>query len=423
MTAHHLAPRQLWLAACLAFAPAAVSQQELHGAAAAAAQTAALDQLHTGLASYAQLDRVVAAQFGDAPVAEQVALGRRLYFDLRLSNDDTVSCATCHDVTRQFVDHRNVSEGIAGKLGRRNAPTVMNVALMQPLFWDGRAATLEDQAGQPILNPVEMGMPDRDAVVAKLKRTDDYAKVFQQVFGRALNYDDLQRALAAFERTLVFLDAPFDDFRAGKQDAITAAAARGLELFEGKARCTACHPLNDVAPLGTDYRFHNIGVSAHAQDFEKLARQALRALGAGTSETELDRLALATDLSELGRFMVSKNRSDIGAFKTPQLRNIGISAPYMHDGSMQTLWDVMDHYNKGGEVNSYLDGGIEALALTEAEIDDLVAFLFTLTDKRFVAANEEAMAAQRQRAAKTRPFRDQALATRQKLTFEDRVMK
>jgi len=165
-------------------------------------------------------------------------------------------------------------------------------------------------------------------------------------------------------------------------------------------------------PLGTNNRFHNIGVAARNRDFETLAREALEAL---------DHLALDTDLGELGRFMVTKNRSDIGAFRTLQLRNVGITGPYMHDGSMQTLWDVMDHYNKGGETNLYLDGGIEALALTEEEIDQVVAFLFTLTDVHFAADNGKALDEQKKRAATTRPFRDEALAMREVLPFEERV--
>jgi cytochrome c peroxidase len=351
----------------------------------------------------------------------QVALGQRLFFDPRLSLDGTVACATCHDVGRSFTDLRPVSEGIGGKLGRRNAPTVMNAALIEPLFWDGRSPTLSHQAGQPVMNPIEMAMPDRQALVAKLAATDDYGAAFQAAFGRPLDYPAVEEALAAFERTLIFLDAPFDRFRAGAKDAIGEAAQRGLVLFEGKARCTACHAINATNPLGTDFRFHNIGVSAHDKNFEKLAADAQKALAADGSEASLDRLALATDLSELGRFMVTRNYADIGAFRTPQLRNIGITPPYMHDGSMQTLWDTIDHYNKGGEVNAFLDGGIEALALTEAEIDDLVAFLFTLTDRRFAAQNDEQMKKQKARAQEQRPFRDDALATRKKLGFEDRA--
>jgi cytochrome c peroxidase len=359
-----------------------------------------------------------------APAADtpaQVALGRRLYFDPALSADGTVSCATCHDVSRSFTDLRPVSEGIGGKLGRRNAPTVMNAALIAPLFWDGRSDTLAHQAGQPVLNPIEMGMKSRDDVLAAMKKIDGYERSFQQAFGRPMDYAGMEQAIAAFERTLIFLDAPFDRWQAGDQNALAEQQKRGHTLFNGKARCAACHPLNATNPLGTDFRFHNVGVSAHDKNFEKLAADALKALAKDGSEQELDRLALATDMSELGRFMVTKNQADIGSFRTPQLRNIAITGPYMHDGSMQTLWDVIDHYNKGGEANPWLDGGIEALALTEDEITDLVAFLASLTDVRFAEQDKAEDARQSALAKKQRPFRDNDLANRTKLTFEDRA--
>ena len=230
------------------------------------------------------------------------------------------------------------------------------------------------------------------------------------------------RAIASFERTLIFLDAPFDKYVAGDSKAISPAAQRGLVLFGGKGRCVACHMMNGSNPLGTDNLFHNIGVSARTQNFEELAKKGLAAIKNGADERSLDNLALETDLGELGRFITTRNRSDIGAFKTEQLRNVGITAPYMHDGSLRTLWDVVDHYNRGGETNPYLDGGIEPLDLSEDEINDLVAFLFTLTDQRFAAENAVAYQDQKAIAMKQRPFRDNALAHRQVLPFETRVM-
>ncbi|NOT30611.1 MAG: cytochrome-c peroxidase [Planctomycetes bacterium] len=358
---------------------------------------------------------------GNEPTAERVALGKRLYFDTLLSQDGTVACATCHDVTRGFTDQRPVSEGIGGKLGRRNAPTTLNAALLSEQFWDGRATTVEHQAGMPILNPIEMGAESEDEVVARVAALPDYRAAFQRAYGRAPSYADLRAAIGAFERTLIFLDAPFDRYLAGTGP-LGEPERRGLVLFEGKARCAGCHPLNGASPLGTDNNYHNIGVAARDKDFEGLAKRALAALAEDASEHALDRLALATDMSELGRFVVTKNRADVGAFKTEQLRNVVLSAPYMHDGSLQTLWDVMDHYNKGGEDNPFLDGGIEALALTDAEIDDVVAFLFTLTDVRFAAENERALATQEARAAKQRPFKDEDLAMRRVLGFERRVL-
>jgi len=359
---------------------------------------------------------------GNELTADRIALGRKLYFDTRLSKDGTLACATCHDVSRGFPDQRSVSEGIGDHLGKRSAPTTMNAALMQSQFWDGRAPSLEEQAKLPILNPIEMGHPDAAGAMAAVNSDPAYVGLFQKAYGRTPNYDDLGRAIASFERTLIFLDAPFDRFAGGDSRAISAAAQRGLNLFNGKARCVSCHMINSSNPLGTDNLFHNIGVSARTQNFEALAAKALGVLKENSDSAALDKLAIETDMSELGRFLVTKNRGDVGAFKTEQLRNVGLTAPYMHDGSLKTLWDVMDHYNKGGETNAYLDGGIEPLNLSESEINDVVAFLFTLTDERFAAQNEEAIREQQALAAKNRPFRDNTLAHRDVLPFEHRVM-
>jgi cytochrome c peroxidase len=358
---------------------------------------------------------------------ERVALGKKLYFETRLSKDSTVACATCHDTSRGFTDQRKTSEGVGGALGKRNAPTTMNAFLMQVMFLDGRAARLEDQAKLPILNPIEMAHPNEQAALAAIANDPEYIRMFQAAYGRAPNYEDLARAIAAFQRTFVFLNAPFDRFLAGEESALSEEAKRGWALFNGKGRCMSCHQINPSNPIGTNNRFHNIGVAARAQNFEALARQALRALekealekGDGTKA--VDRLALETDLSELGRFMVTKDRADIGAFKTMQLRNVGITAPYMHDGSMETLWDVMDHYNKGGESNPFLDGGIEPLALSENEIDAVVEFMFTLTDERLAEQNKKAFEAQQRLAQTKRPLRDTDMAERKVLPFERRVM-
>ena len=357
----------------------------------------------------------------NALTPERVALGRKLYFDKRLSDDGSVSCATCHDVTRGFTDQQAVSEGIGSQFGKRNAPTTLNVALLQTLFWDGRSPSLDHQARQPILNPVEMGMADGAAAMAAIGDDPEYQRMFQEAYGRAMNYDDLGRAIGAFERTLVFVDSPFRRFLAGDTKAMSAEARAGWTLFNGKGRCAACHPMNPSNPLGTDNRFHNVGVSARHQDFEALGRQAIKLMADDPSEQKLDELAVGTDLSELGRFMVTRNRVDMGSFRTPLILNIAITPPYMHDGSLATLWDVMDHYNKGGEANPFLDGGIEPLALSEQEIDQLVAFLFTLTDVRFAEENGRQFDAQQAAAQKERPIRDEAMAQRQTLPFEQRV--
>jgi cytochrome c peroxidase len=351
----------------------------------------------------------------------QVALGRRLYFEPRLSSDGTVACATCHDVSRGFTDQRPLFEGVGGKVGRRNSPTTLNALFFSTQFWDGRAPTLEEQAKLPIVNPIEMGQPTPEAAVASIAGDQSYQAEFKSAYGREVNYQDIARALASFERTLVFLEAPFDRFLAGDGDAISEDAIAGWALFNGKARCVSCHQLSTSSPIGTDNRFHNIGVSARHQNFEELAKKALAVLAQDDSSEKQDKLAIETDLSELGRFVVTKNRSDIGAFKTQQIRNVAISPPYMHDGSLGTLWDVMDHYNKGGEPNPYLDGGIEPLALSDAEIDQLVAFMFSLTDDRLREQNEAELKRQKKLAGDKRPFKDEQLATRKVYLFERRL--
>jgi len=357
----------------------------------------------------------------NALTKERIALGRKLYFDTRLSADGTVSCATCHDVTRSFTDLRPTSEGIAAQLGHRNSPTSMNAALLQTQFWDGRARTLEEQAKLPILNPIEMGMPSEAAAVKAIAGDPEYGKMFKAAYGRDVNYDDLARAIASFERTLIFLDSPADRFLAGDRKAISASAQRGWILYNGKGRCASCHPLNPSSPLGSDGRFHNVGVSARHQKFGELVDKALAALAKDPSLHGIEKMATATELSELGRFLVTRNYADIGGFRTPQVRNAAITAPYMHDGSMATLWDVMDHYNRGGEANPWLDGGIEALALTEAEIDDVVAFMFALTDRRFDKQNQTELRRQRELSRSKRPFREPDLANRKRLGFEPRA--
>jgi cytochrome c peroxidase len=357
----------------------------------------------------------------NAPSDARIALGMRLYFDPKLSKDGTVACATCHDESRGFTDRRGTSEGIGEQLGQRNAPTTINAVFYQTQFLDGRAASLEDQAKLPIVNPIEMGQHDGAAAAAAIATDSAYEDAFRAAYGRGVNYDDIGRAIAAYERTLILLSAPFDRFAAGDAGSIGDDAKAGWALFNGKARCVSCHQMSSSNPIGTDNRFHNIGVSARHKDFEQLAARGLEALSKGASKADLDRLALETDLGELGRFVVTRNRADIGAFKTQQVRNVGVTAPYMHDGSMPTLWDVVDHYNKGGEPNAYLDGGIEPLALTPSEEDQLVAFLFSLTDDRLAEQNNAEQARQRRLASQRRPFRDDDLANRKTLPFERRA--
>lgn len=336
---------------------------------------------------------------------EKIALGKQLFFDTRLSADGTVACSTCHDQNKGFVDRFPTSKGIHAQFGKRNAPTAMNAMFQQTFFLDGRAPSLEDQAKLPIVNPIEMGMKDGAAVTAKVAAVPEYVSAFNAVFHEPVSYQNIARAIASYERTLVFGNSPFDRFLAGDAHALTDSERRGWSLFNGKGRCMSCHGFSESQPFFTDNRFHNIGIAAHKANFVELATKARRMVESGNIK-QIDELAIQTDLSELGRFLVTKNYADTGAFKTSGLRNIALTAPYMHDGSLATLWDVMDHYNKGGIQNPFLDGGMQRLGLTENEIDDLVAFLGSLTSSEFKAEGDAEMSRQKELAAMKRPERD-----------------
>jgi cytochrome c peroxidase len=303
---------------------------------------------------------------------EKVALGRQLYYDKRLSKDGTVSCGTCHDPAKGFSDGKKVSEGIGGQKGARNAPTVLNSIFYEFQFWDGRAGSLEEQAKGPMINPVEMGMASHDDVVKAVRGVPEYAAAFKAAFGREATIDDIVAAIATFERTVVSGNSAFDRFQAGDKSALSESAQRGWELWNGKARCNTCHPFGGATPNFSDNKFHNIGVAAKGRDFGALARQA-------AAEADPQKLAFHQDFTELGRYVTTKQPKDIGAFKTSGLRDIALSAPYMHDGSEATLLDVVKFYDKGGEPNPYLDGGVVPLKLTEQEMKDLVAFMESLT--------------------------------------------
>jgi cytochrome c peroxidase len=313
------------------------------------------------------------------PTAAKVELGQKLYFDARLSSDGTIACASCHAPQSGFADPRGTptSAGVGGQLGTRNSPTSLNALFLTEQFWDGRAATLEEQALQPFINPIEMGIADHAALEEKVNGLGDYAPLFESAFGSAkATKERIGQAIASFERTLVALNAPIDRYLAGEESAISESARRGWDLFNGKARCNTCHGWVEAFPLFTDELHHNIGVGVQNIDFESVAR---RAAGATTIE-EIDALALQdAEASELGRFLVTRERKDMGAFKTPQLRNVALTAPYMHDGSEPTLLAVMEFYDKGGENNPFLDGGIRPLELTSQEKEDLVELMKTFT--------------------------------------------
>jgi cytochrome c peroxidase len=344
---------------------------------------------------------------------EKISLGQRLFFDRRLSADGTVSCSTCHDPALAFTDRKPTSVGIKGRVGQRNAPTVLNALYNKTRFWDGRVNTLEEQAVLPIVNSVEMGNASLDAAVAPIATVKEYQQAFQRVFGRPPNGPDLLRAIASYERTQLSFDSPFDHFIAGEANAISESAKHGWELFNTQARCNKCHALTETTRDVTnliDNDFHNIGVLVVRHNVVSLARQAEQLIKTGDTSA-IDHAAIQTEMSALGRFLITKQEKDIASFKTPNIRNVLVTGPYFHDGSQETLWDVVDHYNKGaGLQDPYLDQDIQPLALTENDIDDLVAFMASLTSPNYKEQGASELARQRALSRTTRPQRDTARA-------------
>jgi len=274
------------------------------------------------------------------PTAAAIELGKQLFFDPRLSRDNTVSCATCHDPEKGYSNGEQFATGVRGQKGDRNAPTVINAAYHKLQFWDGRAVGLEGQALGPIQNPIEMDMTLPE-VVKKLNAISGYREQFKAVYQSEATPELIAKAIASFERTLLSGDAPYDRFKAGDKSALSPAAQRGMEVFFKKAHCTACH----AGPNFSDGAFHNIGIG---MDKEK---------------------------PDLGRYNETKLLGDRGAFKTPSLREVARTAPYMHDGSLATLEDVVEYYDKGGIRNPQLDEEMFPLKLSTQEKADLVTFL------------------------------------------------
>lgn len=282
---------------------------------------------------------------GNLSHASKVELGKQLYFDGRLSKGGAISCAFCHNPGTGFADPRQTSIGHEGGLGGRQAPTVFNTAFNVFQFWDGRAGSLEEQSIGPIHNPIEMGEM-HDPVVEKLNRITGYHEKFRKVFGTDVNLQGIANAIAAYERTVISTNSPFDKFVKGEAGAMDDAALRGMALFKGKARCILCHN----GPNFTDNGFHNLGVPQ-------------------VGPLKVD----------LGRYDVTQLESDKGAFKTPTLRSIALTAPYMHDGAFKTLEEVIDFLDAGGGANKHLDPFMKPLHLTAKEKADLLAFLKALT--------------------------------------------
>jgi len=330
---------------------------------------------------------------------EKIQLGDKLFNDKRFSSTGEVSCAHCHDPQKAFTDSPLVtSEGINNLSGTRNAPTVINSAYFTKFFWDGRSPDLEDQAQHPIINPVEMGLTNHDPVLNIVRTDPEYIAAFRKAFDKEplqVTMREVQQAIASFERTLISGDSPFDQWYFGKkQDAISEQAKRGFDVFMNKGRCVSCHVIEHDQALFTDNRFHNIGVGVNRiqADIGTLAPAFLKAKADGV---DVDKAVLSNPkASELGRFAVTDLLDELGSFKTSTLRNVAVTAPFMHDGSLKTLRDVVEHYNNGGitdktdPVNDFLSGGIRPLNLTDQEMTDLVAFLETLTSPQFAAQKQ-----------------------------------
>ena len=276
---------------------------------------------------------------------EKVALGRRLFFDPRLSRDGTVSCASCHDPERAFTDGRKVGEGIAGRLGRRNVPTVVNRLFGRTQFWDGRVDSLEEQALGPLFSDREMAM-NETLLLRRLHHDASYPEMFERAFQEPVSVARVAGALAAYQRTLLSGASAFDRFEwEGDREALSPAAQRGLRLFRARAGCSTCH----TGALLSDEAFHNLGIG------------------------------WPSGARDPGRMAVTGADRDLGAYKTPSLRNVERTAPYMHDGSLKSLAEVIDFYDRGGNANPSLDSEIRPLRLTQAEKGELVAFLRSLT--------------------------------------------
>ncbi|HKP13671.1 MAG TPA: cytochrome c peroxidase [Blastocatellia bacterium] len=326
--------------------------------------------------------------------ADKVALGRELFFDKRLSADGSVSCATCHAPERAFTDGKRIAEGIGGRLGSRNSPTLLNAMFNTGQFWDGRAESLEAQARMPLVNPDEMGNQTHEQIVARLRVDEGYLKKFGRVFAGPITADGIARAIAAFERTLVAGNSPFDRYQAGDLSAMSSAARAGMILFRGKARCNVCHTINQgfgAYPFLSDGNYRNTGVAAGAGGFDAVSRRAMQVAG-DFKPALLVELGRQQDSQLLGRFLVTGNTLDIGAFRTPSLRNVELTAPYFHDGSAATLADVVKFYVKGGNANAFRDWQLEPVDLGEDEQRDLVEFLKALTSdeaRRLVEAGPQ----------------------------------
>jgi cytochrome c peroxidase len=335
------------------------------------------------------------------PTALQVALGRKLFFDPGLSFNGTMSCGLCHLPEQGFTSQELARPvGIEGRSLRRNAPTLLNVAYLEHLFHDGRETSLETQPVGPLLDRREMANPAIGLVIDRLRASPDYAGLFEAAFGQGPSVDRLGQAIAAYERTLLLAASPFDRWRyGGEPDALGAAEKRGFALFTGEAGCSSCHPVGERAALLTDQDFHDTGIGWRNAERRRQLRQdgsvPVR-LAPGVTAT-LPFAAVASvgreEEPDLGRHEVTQATADLYRVRTPSLRNVALTAPYMHDGSLATLEAVVRHYAAGGVPHPGQDERLRPLALDEAEITALVSFLESLTGRGVAEIVEEAQAA------------------------------
>lgn len=314
-----------------------------------------------------------------------VDLGRKLFMDRRLSRNNTMSCAMCHIPEQGFTATQlGTALGLEGHTLRRNAPTLLNVAYVGQLFHDGRSPTLEQQAWGPLLNPIEMGNPAVADVVGKIRRMPDYASRFEAAFGGAgPSEQTIGMALAGYERTLVSGNSRFDRWRyGGDQTALSSAEQAGFAVFAGKGHCASCHTVGERQALFSDARFHNTGIGwARSQGVEGARRYRVQLAPGVVTEVEERELASVSEAVQQddGRFEVTHNPDERWAYRTPSLRNVAITGPYMHDGSLATLKAVIDYYQHGGIDNPGKDKLVQPLQLSEDDKRNLAAFLRSLT--------------------------------------------
>jgi cytochrome c peroxidase len=312
---------------------------------------------------------------------DKIALGRRLFFDRRLSPNNTMSCALCHVPTQGFtVNETRLAVGINGQTAKRNAPTLYNVAYQRRLFHDGREFTLEDQVISPLTNPAEMGNPSMGYVVDKIRRLPEYEELFRQVFGEGVSVATLGKALASYERTLLSANSAFDRWRyGGEQTAVTDEIKAGFKIFMGKGQCFTCHTVEQAGTVFTGQGFFNTGVAQLPLIPEKTVDVDLGGgLRVPMSRAQLNEVLLPPG-KDLGRYEITLDPSDLWRYKTPSLRNVALTAPYMHNGALLTLEDVIDYYDRGGTGAEGQDPRVAPLHLKPTDKQALLALLRSFT--------------------------------------------